>query len=109
MPRPTTSKADQLDRLLDPGAVPVGALVLDAEGFFERGERRPVEPPRRQRHAQLEGLPLVMQAGAAADLDPVGGEAVLGKPRPRLGFERVEDRPTSSGSSAAQQRACGCG
>ena len=92
MPRPIDFEADQFDRLLDPGAVAVGALVLGAEGFLERRERGPVEPAGRQRHAQLERLPLVMQAGAAPDLDAVGGEAVLGEPGPRLGFERIDDR-----------------
>ena len=103
-PRPSDFEADQFDRLLDPGAVAVGALVLGAERFLERRQRRAVEPPGGDRHAQLERLSLVMQAGAAADFDAVGGEPVLGEPRPRLGFERVEDACNSSGATARSSR-----
>ncbi len=102
-------EADQLDRLLDPGAVTIGALVLGAEGLFERDERSAVEPARRDRNAELEGLPLVMQAGAAPDLDMVGGEAVLGQPRPRLAFERVDDGLDLVGRQSTQQPLPGAG
>src|SRR5215207_6398708 len=95
--------ADQLDRLLDPGAVAVGALVLGAERLFERRQRRAVEASRRQWHPQLERLPLVVQAGAAPDLDPTGAEPVLAEPRPRVGFERLYRRLQRLRRGRAQQ------
>ena len=109
MPRPIDLEADQLDRLLDPGAMAVGALVLGAERFFERGQRRAVEPAGSERHAQFERLALVMQAGAAPDLDPLRCEPVRRQPRPRLGFERIDDRLQFLGRRVAQQHACGSG
>ena len=47
-------EADQFDRLLDPGAMAVGALVLGPERLLERCQRRAVEPAGSERHAQLE-------------------------------------------------------
>ncbi len=73
---PDNLEADQFDGLVDPGAMAVGTLVLGPERLFERCQRAGVEPARRERHAQLEGLPLVMQASGAPDLDPLGREPV---------------------------------
>ena len=102
-------EADQFDRLLDAGAVAVGALVLGAEGFLERRQRRGIEPAGRQRHAQFEGLPLVMQAGAAPDLDALRAEPVVAEPAARLGFEPIDDRLHSAGRRARAAAICGCG
>jgi len=77
--------------------------VLDAEPFFERRQCRRIEPPGRQRHAQFERLPLVMQAGTAADFDPLGGEPVRREPRSRLAFKRLDDRLQFRRRYVAQQ------
>src|ERR1051325_9645298 len=84
-------EADQLNRLLGPGAVAVGALVLGAKRLFQGRERGGVYQTRRQRHPQFEGLALIMQAGAAADLDPLRRKSVLGQAGTRLGFEPVDN------------------
>ena len=70
----------------------VGAFVLGPERFFESSQCRAIEPAGSERRAQFERLALVMQAGAAADLDPLRYEPVRRQPCPRLRFERIDDR-----------------
>ena len=79
----------QLDRLLGACTMAVGALVLLAEGFLELGERAAIERAVRDRHRQVEGLALVVQAGEAADLNRARREAVGGELEPRLALELV--------------------
>ena len=78
------AERDQLDRLFRPGTVAVGALMLRAEGLFERGERVIVERAVRQGDGELVGLALIVEARVA--LDRGGGPAVAvgGEPAERL-------------------------
>ena len=81
----------------------VGALVLGAESFFERRQRRAVEPAGGKRHAQLERLALIMQAGAAPDLDPLRGEPVRGS-RARASASSASTIACNSSGAAARSR-----
>ena len=99
----------RVERLLDPGTVAIGPLVLGAERLLKRHQRGPIEAAGGQWHAQFKRLPLVMQAGAAPDLDMVGGKAVLGEPGARLGFEAVDDFLHLGRRECAQQPLAGAG
>ncbi len=81
--------------------------MLDAKRFFERRERTRIETPRRQRHAQFEGLSLVMQARAALQFDALRREAVLRQSRPRFAFEPVDDVLQLGGRDRPQQPLAG--
>jgi hypothetical protein len=72
--------------------VAIGFLVLDAIGFFERGERRAVDRSRRNRHLQFEGLALIVQGGGAFQSNLLLGKTVFGQRRPSVGFKLAEER-----------------
>ncbi len=89
---PNHFEGNELDRLVGAGAVAIGFLVLDAVGFFERGERRAVDRSRRYRHLQFEGLALIVEGGGAFERNLLLGKTVLGERRPSVRFKLAEDR-----------------
>ena len=99
----------ELDRLLGAGAVTVGALVLLAEGFFQAGDRGLVERAVLDRHGEVEGLALIVQAGEPADADRALLEAVGGELAAGVDLELPPGRVERGEVEAAQQAAEGPG
>ena len=82
---------DQLHRLLRPGPVAVGGLVLLAEGLVHRRDRGRVDLAVGYRHGQFVDLALVVHVGGAAGPNLIVAEAVGAKLRPGLVRHRLPD------------------
>ena len=83
--------------------------MLDTVGLLEGDELSPVELAGRDRHLELERLALIMQRGAARNLDLFGAEAILAEAPSRLAFERKQYGVEAPRIELAQQRFAGPG